>query len=163
MPVMADDLARLEEWFGQILHSFSPAERRRAAHKLGLALRRSNLKRIAANVQPDGSAMEEKKARRNRKGRIVEPAGGKMFKGLRYARHWRVDAAPDGVELRPASNLAAYFGAVNQFGLTATVGRLRNGGKIRAKYPERRLLGFSDEDEKLALEIAGELLEPQGF
>jgi phage virion morphogenesis protein len=160
---MADDLARLEEWFGQILHGFAPAERRRAAHKLGLALRRSNLKRIAANIQPDGSAMEAKKERRNRHGRIVLPAGAKMFQGLRYAKHWRVDAAPDGVEISPSSNLAAYFGAVNQFGLTATVGRLRNGGKIRAKYPERRLLGLSDKDEKLALEIAGQLLEPHGF
>jgi hypothetical protein len=50
--------------------------------------------------------------------------------------------------------------AVSQFGETVTVGRLRNGTKIRARYPERRLLGFSEEDEGLALEIAAAMIEP---
>ena len=48
---------------------------------------------------------------------------------------------------------------MNQFGDTVTVGRMRNGHRIRAKYPERRLLGFSDDDEKLALDNAAELLD----
>ncbi|WP_164852764.1 phage virion morphogenesis protein [Novosphingobium umbonatum] len=161
---MADnDLARLEEWFGHILHGLSPAERRRAALKLGQALRRSNLKRITANVQPDGTAMEPKKERKDKHGKVILPAGSKMFRGLRFAKAWRIDAAQDGVELRPASNIGAYIGAVSQYGLTSTVGHLRGRGKIRAKYPERHLLGFSDEDRDLALQIAADLLEPKGF
>jgi phage virion morphogenesis protein len=95
------DLARLDEWFGRILKGLSPAERRRAALKLGQALRRSNLKRIAANIDPDGTPFAPRKARYDRKGRLRTKAGGKMFQGLRYAKHWRIDADEDGVELSP--------------------------------------------------------------
>lgn len=158
---MSEDLARLESWFGQIITALSPPERRRAAAKLGRALRKSNLARISANVEPDGSAMEPKKARYDRRGRLREAAGAKMFTGLRYSKQWRIDAQEDGVEILPSSNIAGHVAAVNQFGETVTVGRLRNGHRIRAKYPERRLLGFSDADEKLALDIAAELLDPE--
>jgi hypothetical protein len=54
-PMPDDDLTRLDEWLGQILQGLSAPERRSAALKLGQALRRSNLKRIAANVDPDGT------------------------------------------------------------------------------------------------------------
>lgn len=154
------DLTRLDEWFGRILQGLSPADRRRAALKLGQALRRSNLKRIAANIDPDGTPFAPRKARYDRKGRLRTKAGGKMFQGLRYARHWRIDADEDGMELSPASPVAARMAAVSQFGETVTVGRLRNGQRIRARYPERRLLGFSKEDEGLALEIAAAMIEP---
>jgi phage virion morphogenesis protein len=157
---MSNDLSRLDEWFGQIIRSLAPAERRRAAAKLGRALRKSNLARIAANVQPDGTAMEAKKSRLDRRGRLREAAGGKMFQGLRMAKHWRIDASADGVEILPDNNKTAHIAAVNHFGETQTVGRLRNGQTIRYKYPERRLLGFSDSDEKLALDIAAALLDP---
>ena len=154
---MDDDLTRLEEWFGQILSGLSPRERRRAAQKLGQALRRSNIARIAANVQPDGSAMEPRKERRDRHGKVTIAAGAKMFTGLRFARRWRIDAAEDGVEIQPATNAAAYTAAINHFGQTKVIGRLRNGRTIRARYPERRLLGFSGEDERLVLDIVGEM------
>ncbi|NBC35550.1 phage virion morphogenesis protein [Novosphingobium sp. FSY-8] len=157
---MGDDLARLEEWFGQILRGLSPAERRRATLKLGQALRKSNLARIRDNVQPDGSAMEPKKARLDKRGRLRVAAGGKMFQGLRYAKHWRIDAAEDGVEILPIGKVATHTASIHHFGETVTVGRLRNGGRIRAKLPERRMLGFSEADIQTALSIAADLLEP---
>ena len=160
---MADDLARLEEWFGKILRGMAPAERRRATLKLGQLLRKSNLARISANKQPDGSAMEAKKARLDKRGKIREAAGAKMFRGLRLAAKWRIDAAEDGVELLPVSKTAAKVGAVSQFGETATVGRLRNGRRIRVRYAERLLLGFSREDEDAALGVAAALLEADGL
>jgi phage virion morphogenesis protein len=159
---MADDLARLDLWFGQIMEALSPSQRRRAALKLGQALRKSNLKRIAANVEPDGSKMAQKKARYDRRKRLVEPAGGKMFQGLRYAKQWRINPLDDGVEIVPANNLAGRTGEINQFGETVTVGRLRDGRRIRAKYAERILLGFSDADEKLSLDVAVNLVAPSG-
>lgn len=159
---MANDLARLEEWFGQILAGMEPAQRRKATLKLGRLLRRSNLARIGANVDPDGAPFAPRKPRRDLKGRLRQKARGKMFKGLRKLAKWRIDAAPDGVEIKPVTNTADRVGSVSQFGQTVTVGRLRNGRAIRAKYEERRLLGFSREDEGIALEVAGEMLEPSG-
>lgn len=157
---MADDLHRLEAWFGQILQGLAPKERRRAALKLGQALRRSNLARISANTQADGTPMVPKKARYDRHKRLRQKAGGKMFKGMRLAKLWKLDIREDGLTLAPKSAVADRFGATNQWGETATVGRLRNGQRIRYKYPERRLLDFSDGDENLALEIAAGLIGP---
>jgi hypothetical protein len=100
-PMPDDDLTRLDEWLGQILQGLSAPERRSAALKLGQALRRSNLKRIAANVDPDGTPFAPRKPRYDRQGRLRARAGGKMFQGLRYAKHWRIDADETGVELSP--------------------------------------------------------------
>lgn len=154
---MAEDLARLEEWFGKILRGMEPAERRRALLKLARLLRKSNLARISANKDPDGAAMEAARPRYEHR-RLVRAAGARMFRGLRQAKQWRIDAADDGVELKPASNVAGRMAAVHHFGETATVGRLRNGRRIRYKYPERRLLGFSPEDEAAALNVAADWL-----
>jgi len=158
--VAADDLSQLDEWFGQILEGLEPAQRRRAALKLGQALRRSNTKRIGENVEPDGRAMEPRKPRQDRRGRLRRRSG-KMFKGLRRLRNWKIDADADGVELRPVSGNVDKVAAVSQFGEVSTVGYLRNGTPIRARYAVRRLLGFGPEDEHLALEIAAALIDPE--
>ena len=155
-----DDLSLFEEWFGRIIAGLQPAARRRAAVKLGQALRRSNLSRIAANVDPDGVAFDPRKPRKDRRGRLRNRQGGKMFKGLRQARNWRIDADDDGVEVRPASGNVDRVGAVSQFGEVATVGYLRSGRAIRTRYPVRRLIGFSDDDRQLPVDIAADLLDP---
>jgi hypothetical protein len=157
---MTGDLDPLEEWLGRMLAGLDPAARRKAARKLGQGLRAANLKRIAANVNPDGTPFDPRKPRYDRNRRLRVKAGAKMFRGLSKAKQWKIDADEDGVELTPVSPLAARMGAVSQFGETITVGRLRSGKRIRARYPERRLLGLSGEDDDLALQIALELLDP---
>jgi phage virion morphogenesis protein len=159
---MADDLQLFDDWFGRILRGLDPPQRRKAALKLGRLLRQSNLKRIGSNVQPDGTPFEPKKARYDPRGRLREKAGGKMFEGLRKLKYWRVDADDQGVAVTAASPLVDRNAAVSQFGEVATVGRLRNRKLIRYRYPERRLLGFSKEDDALALQVAAEMLEPEG-
>ncbi len=154
-----DDLSRLDAWFGRILQGLEPGQRRKAALKLGQALRRSNLKRIAANVQPDGSPMEPRKPRKDARGRLRKKAGGTMFQGLRFAKHWRIDADQDGVEITAKSPIVDRNASVSQFGETAIVGRLRNRTPIRYRYPERLLLGFGPEDEDLALNIASDMID----
>lgn len=157
---MADrDLARFETWFGRIIAGLAPAERRRAALGLGQALRAANLRRIAANVDPDGAPMERGKARYDRRGRLRARAGRKMFRGLRAVRNWKIAADEDGVEIAPLNGLIDRLAAINQFAETATIGRLRDGRRIRYRYPERRLLGFSEEDQRLALDIASALVD----
>jgi phage virion morphogenesis protein len=157
---MAEDLAEFERWFGRILQGMEPGRRRAAAFKLGQALRRANLLRIAANVEPDGGSMRPRKASVNERGRVRKKAGTRMFRRLRVAKSWRLTADADGVEIAPASAAIDRVAAVHQFGETDRVGRLRDGRTIRAKYPVRRLLGFSDDDRNTALQIASDLLDP---
>lgn len=151
----SDALAGLDPWLGEVLAGLSPAKRKRAATKLGQALRRSNLARITANVEPDGGKMEERKPRLDRRGRVRKKAGGKMFRNLRYARQWAIRARTDSVEIAPKSRSS--IPAVHHFGRRGFVGRGPDGKKIFARYPERRLLGFGEGDDQLALGAAADL------
>lgn len=156
---MADDLSQFDEWFGRILAGLSPSQRRKAAMKLGRELRKSNLARIAANVEPDGRAMEARKPRHDRRGRLRKRQAGKMFKGLRRLRNWTILADADSVEIRPASGSVDRVASVSQFGEVSLVGYRRAGGPIRTRYPVRRILGFGPEDEHLALEVTRAMVE----
>lgn len=153
----SDALAGFDEFFGRILAGLSPARRKGAARQLGRALLRSNLKRISENVDPDGAPMEQRKPRLDRRGRVRRKAGGKMFRRLRQAGKWRVDAQTDSVEIMPQGRDT--IPAAHHFGERAYVGRAPDGRRIFAKYAERRLLGFSRDDTKLALDIAAGLID----
>lgn len=155
---MVDDLSQFDEWFGRILAGLSPAQRRKAAMQLGRELRKSNLARVAANVDPDGRAMEARKPRHDRRGRLRKRQAGKMFKGLRRLRNWKIHADADGVEIRPASGSVDRVASVSQFGEVSIVGYRRAGGPIRTRYPVRRILGFGPDDEHVALEIAASMM-----
>lgn len=157
---MAEDLAEFEQWMGRIINSLEPGKRRHTTLKLGQDLRRANLMRIAANVEPDGSPMEKRKASRNERGRLRRKAGTKMFRRLRMAKAWKINADADGVEITPASAGIDKVAATHQFGEIGYVGRLRNGRVIRTKYPERPLLDFADTDRALIMETAASLLDP---
>jgi phage virion morphogenesis protein len=157
---MADDLRELEQWLGRIQAGLEPGRRRAAALKLGQAIRRANLLRIGANVEPDGGAMEKRKGSANERGRVRRKAGSRMFRRLRLAKAWSIDASADGVEIAPASAAIDKVAAVHHFGETDRVGRLRDGRVIRAKYPERRLLGLSSDDRALIIETAASLVDP---
>lgn len=157
---MAQDLGEFERWFAQILAGLDPSERQRATMKLGQALRRANLQRVGQNVEPDGRAMEPRKPRLDGRGRLRRQSG-KMFKGLRRLRNWKIQADADGVEIKPASGSVDRVAAVSQFGEEDVVGRLRSGRQIRYRYPVRGLLGIGAEDERLAMEIAESLIGPQ--
>lgn len=154
----SDALAALDGWFGQVLEGLSPTQRKRAAMKLGKALRRSNLDRIASNVEPDGGPMEKRKSRLDQRGRVRRKAGGKMFRKLRLARNFRIMATPDSVEIAPVGG-AAKVASEHHFGLRGFVGRAPDGSKVYTRFPERRLLGFSDADRDVVLDVVSELFE----
>jgi|TARA_R100000049_G_C1954122_1_gene105237 phage virion morphogenesis protein len=153
----SDALAGLDTWLGRVMGGIAPTQRKRAAMKLGRALRRSNLERVKGNVEPDGSAMEDRKSRLDRRGRVRSKAGGKMFRKLRLARHWRIAARPDSVELSPKGN--SHIPDIHHFGKKGYVGRAPDGGKVFTRYPQRRLLGFGEGDDQLAIDIAAELFD----
>lgn len=154
---MADDLRDFETWMGRIMAGLAPARRKSAALKLGQALRRANLMRISANVEPDGGAMEKRKASG---GTVRQKAGGRMFRRLRLAKAWKISTDADGLEIVPASSSIDRVAAVHQFGETDTVARLRDGRTIRTKYPERCLLGLSNDDRLMITEAVGAMLNP---
>ena len=103
--------------------------------------------------------MEKRKPRLDRRGRVRRKAGGKMFRKLRYAKFWSIDARPDSVEIEPTGSVRNIISEVHHFGMKGFVGRTPDGRKVFTRYPQRRLLGFAPEDEQLALDIAANLLD----
>lgn len=129
---------QLDPFLARFLDALSPRERRNLLTNLGQSLRRSNSRRIAANVEPDGSPMAPRKRRRGQ-------ARGKMFPRLRLARNLKVRPTPDEVEL--SFGYGAKAAEEHHFGLVGNVGKTRDGRTIRARYTARLLLGLGDRDE----------------
>lgn len=138
----SEGLAAIGPYFAEMLADLSPARKKAVSRKIGLQLRRSNVARIAANIEPDGSAMEKRKPRRER---VRDRAKAKMFRKLRYARNFKVKPSADGVELAPIGKVAKIAG-IHHFGLDGYVGTTPDGRSIRARYAERKLLGFGNGD-----------------
>lgn len=158
--MMAEDLELLEPWLESHLAALSPARRTAVARKVGQALRRANTKRIAANVQPDGSAMEKRKRRaplRDRAGKVVK--SGRMFPRLRLARSITIRATAEGVEVGYNNPMLASTARAHQFGLVDYVGKTPDGKKVTARYPVRVLLGFGPEDREAVLEAVMAMLD----
>ncbi|PKP99608.1 MAG: phage virion morphogenesis protein [Alphaproteobacteria bacterium HGW-Alphaproteobacteria-13] len=157
---MSDDFDKLAPWIAGLAHRLSPREMRQLSRRIGMAMRRVNAQRIAANVQPDGSAMEPRKKRplRDRKqGRVRKK--GRMFPKIRLARNMKLKTDADQAEL--------YFGMklyktanVHHFGLRDRVARFRGAPEVR--YPERPLLGFAADDEQAIMDAALAHLEKMG-
>ena len=139
------NLDRLEPFLSRIAEALSPRERKGLLTKIGQSLRRSNSARIAANVQPDGTAMA---ARRPRPGSSKR---GKMFRQLRQARILKVRATSDQVSIGFVGQ-AQQVAQVHHFGQEDEVGRTRDGRTIRARYVARQLLGFHPDDEAQTFE-----------
>jgi hypothetical protein len=114
----------------------------------------ANLKRIGANVDPDGAAFP----RANPAAICADAcARARAARCSRACANWPNGASmpPRWRRNQPVTNTADRVGSVSQFGQTVTVGRAQ-WPKDRATYAERRLLGFGREDEDLALQVAGD-------
>ncbi|AIT79098.1 phage virion morphogenesis protein [Novosphingobium pentaromativorans] len=153
---MADAFARLDSAVSAYLESLSPAERRRTARKIGMALRKANAKRIADNVQPDGSPMQPRKPRRLKAGK-GQLKRDRMFRKLRLARSFKVRASADGVSIGFEGSVGQTARA-HQYGLIDFVGRTEGGKVVRAKYPKRILLGFGPDDLDAVNDIVLDML-----
>lgn len=144
---MADDgLDHLAPWLDGYLQRLGPAERRKMTRKLGKELRDANAKRIRANVQPDGSAMEPRKSQRDRRGRLRKRKG-RMFPKAALARNLRAQSGADEIVIR-FRPLVARIAEIHHFGEEAPVDpHVRN--SIRVRYAQRRLLGLGARDQDL--------------
>ena len=152
-----EPLEALEPWIDGFLARLKPGERLRLSRKIGQLLRRVNAARIRRNVEPDGSAMEPRKVRRDSQGRLRGRRGkGRMFRKLGLARNMKVKARPDEVEVSFNSRVSR-TAAVHHFGLKDRVEKRRN--SIRVRYAERRLLGIPKGDKQAIMDEVLQHLE----
>ena len=128
-----------------LINNLSPQARRQLARNIGQALRKSQSQRIARNQNPDGTAFEPRKPRkdfRKKQGRIKRKA---MFAKLRTAQHLKVRS--NGNEVSVGFNGAsAAIAAVHQYGLQGTVDKNKG---FKVQYAQRELLGFAESDVEL--------------
>lgn len=142
---MADDLQALEEWAGAFLRKLDPAERRKLALSIGNKLRRSQVERIRAQQNPDGTAFEPRKKPtgrfRNKKGAIKRRV---MFAKLATSRFLKLKTSPDMITVGFFGRVA-HIARVHQEGLSD---RVTPTGMIY-QYPARRLIGFTNADRQM--------------
>ncbi len=151
------ELEAIEPWIGGLLAKLSAGERRKMAGDIGRMLRTANSKRIAANVQPDGSGMAPRKRRAARKsGRVKRK--GRMFARLKLARNMKLSATPDQVEMGFVSTAIARVARVHQEGLVDRVNHRRD--SVKVKYTKRELIGFAQDDPAAIMDIILAKLAP---
>lgn len=139
----APTLERLEPWLAGLMGRLEPRERGKLSRKVGKVLRDANARRIRDNVQPDGSPMEPRKPKADKRGRL-RARKGKMFPKAALAKNLKVRASSERIEVAFTPRVAG-TAAVHHFGLTAPVDpKVPN--SIEVRYPARRLLGFAPAD-----------------
>ncbi|UXY16729.1 phage virion morphogenesis protein [Chitiniphilus purpureus] len=139
------DLLDLQAQVGGLLVQVAAPARRALAREIATALRRSQVQRIAQQRNPDGRPFAPRKPQlRDKKGRIRRA----MFARLRTARYLRQQAGADGAVIEFASRVLR-VARVHQYGLRDRV--RRDGPEV--DYAERQLLGFTEADERLVLDL----------
>lgn len=138
---MADDLTAVEDWAAAFLARLDPGQRRTLAGQIARELRRSQQARIAAQENPDGSAFQARKPQpRKLRDKIGSIKRGPMFKKMRLAKRLKIiEATAEEIGVG-FTGRNARIAAQHQEGLAERIA----GRTIR--YPERRLLGFTDAD-----------------
>ena len=139
------ELAPLDAWCTGLLENLQPAQRRALAREMARRLRESQAKRIAAQLNPDGSAFEPRKTQaRGKRGAIRR----KMFSKIRTTKWMKMESTPDSAIVTFAAGVQA-MAKVHQHGLRDRVNRRRDkyGSKgPEVTYPQRQLLGFTQHD-----------------
>ncbi|KTQ60364.1 tail protein [Enterobacter hormaechei subsp. xiangfangensis] len=134
-----------------LITALSPAARRKLAGEIAKELRKSQQQRIKLQKAPDGSPYEARKRQplRAKTGRIKRA----MFQKLRTSRYMKASG-------RENSALVEFTGKVQRIARIHQYG-LKDRPNVHARcvrYPERQLLGFSQDDKLLAHEIIFKLL-----
>jgi len=134
------DLERLETLGAGMLAQLTPGKRAALAGRIARDLRRSQIRRIRAQSNPDGTpyAPRRPQAARSRHRHIKR---GAMFRKLATHGYIRARGTPDEASVAFVRRVAR-IALVHQEGLTD---RVRPGGPL-ADYPARRLLGFGAAD-----------------
>ncbi len=146
---MRDNLNDLVKYLTPMLNKLSDAEMTKLNKKVGADLRKSQQRRIAAQVSPDGSSFAP---RRLREGKRIRR---KMFTKLRSQRYFRNFSNAEMVSVGFLSNVV-FVARIHQDGLRARVSK--NGPSIT--YPKRELLGFAPTDIQMIEDSVMRHLKP---
>ena len=125
-----------------LINNLSPQARRQLARNIGQALRKSQQDRIARQENPDGTAFEPRKPRKEfgkKKGRIKRKA---MFAKLRTARYFKIQSNANEVSVG-FNGSSAMIAKVHQYGLMSSPSKTKD---FKVRYAQRELLGFSQSD-----------------
>lgn len=125
-----------------LINNLSPQSRRQLARNIGQALRKNQQARIARQENPDGTAFEPRKPRKEfgkKKGRIKRKA---MFAKLRTARYFKIQSNANEVSVG-FNGSSAMIAKVHQYGLMSSPSKTKD---FKVRYPQRELLGFSQSD-----------------
>lgn len=125
-----------------LINNLSPQARRQLASNIGQALRKNQQARIARQENPDGTAFEPRKPRKEfgkKKGRIKRKA---MFAKLRTARYFKIQSNANEVSVG-FNGSSAMIAKVHQYGLMSSPSKTKD---FKVRYAQRELLGFSQSD-----------------
>ncbi|MEM5528068.1 phage virion morphogenesis protein [Gammaproteobacteria bacterium AS21] len=139
-----NDLKLLANWLDPLLQQITPAARKKLAKEIGTALRKSQQQRIKAQQNPDGSHFAQRK-KSQKKGRIKRKA---MFVKIKRAKHLKIKASANKVSVGFFGRIAR-IAKVHQQGLRDKPNK--NSRDIR--YKKRELLGFTQKDKDMILDI----------
>lgn len=140
------DALALEAFASDLLSALAPDARKQLAVDIAAGLRSSQQKRIAAQQNPDGSAYAPRKSPLRQQGGRIRRA---MFSKLRTARFLKARGTPNEAIVAFTQQVSR-IARVHQDGLRDYVNR-RTG--LQVEYPQRVLLGLSDADRELILEL----------
>nr|DAP82369.1 MAG TPA: virion morphogenesis protein [Caudoviricetes sp.] len=125
-----------------LINNLSPQARRQLARNIGQALRKNQQARIVRQENPDGTAFEPRKPRKEfgkKKGRIKRKA---MFAKLRTARYFKIQSNANEVSVG-FNGSSAMIAKVHQYGLMSSPSKTKD---FKVRYAQRELLGFSQSD-----------------
>lgn len=129
---------RFEDQLSGLLASLDANARRQLAREIAKTLRQSQQRRIAAQLNPDGSAFEKRKPQvRAQKGKVRRT----MFAKLRTTKYLKVESSPNAAVVGFADEVER-IARVHQYGLRD---RAQKGGPD-IQYPVRQLLGLTEAD-----------------
>lgn len=140
------ELTPFDDQMAGLIGALSPASRRRLAAEIAKQLRAAQQQRIRQQKAPDGSPYETRKRQplRAKKGRIKRA----MFQKLRTSRYMKASGRNDAA-------VVEFTGKVQRIAQIHQLG-LKDRPTPHAQdvqYPERQLLGFSQDDKQLVEEL----------
>lgn len=131
-------LTPMEAQLSGLISQLEPSARRELARAIAKELQPRQRKRIADQLNPDGTPFAKRKPQlRQKEGRIRRT----MFSKLRTARYLKSAATAN-------SAVVGFVGEVERIARVHQLGlrdRVQKGGKD-AQYAARELLGFTDDD-----------------
>ncbi|ELR0193639.1 phage virion morphogenesis protein [Salmonella enterica] len=140
-----DELQKVDDWLTALLANLEPAARNRMMRQLAQQLRRTQQQNIRLQRNPDGSGYEPRRVTaRSKKGRIKR----QMFAKLRTTKYLKTAATADSASVEFAGQVQR-IARVHHYGLRDRITKL---GSLK-KYPERRLLGHTNNTVELVKSI----------